>query len=539
MATNTIGDSRDRGTVLHTERAVLEMIATGADVGTVLETLCGVIDQPSRLRSAVLLVAGDGRRLTRAAGASVPDGWCRALDSFPPAPDTRPGSPGSVRKQICASEVAADPRFDSLRQLASAADISTVWSMPFDSRDGRLLGVVVVFSTSVGPPDEPERRLIERASHLASIAVERQQAEEESRRSEGILRLVLNALPVGVGVVDTAGNIILSNPAAERVWRRSIQSGPERYLASRGWWHATGKRLAPDEWASVRACTRGETCVNEVVEIEAFDGVRRIIQQSAVPIRDTENRITGAVVVIEDISDRTRAERELSDSYHQMRTLTGRLMHAQDEERRRIARLLHETTAQDLAGLKMHLARLNRTAGDLSESDRGALTDSILLAEQAMTQIRTLSYLLHPPFLDETGLLSALRWFTAGFAERSGIQLEVDLPDQLARMPLDTETALFRVVQESLINIHRHAESETARIRLRRDAETLVLDIEDHGRGISRDALDRIMRRSGAVGVGVVGMIERVEQLGGRLDVRSDAHGTTVSVRLPFVADVG
>jgi signal transduction histidine kinase len=444
-----------------------------------------------------------------------------------------------VRKQICASEVAADPRFDSLRQLASAADISTVWSMPFDSRDGRLLGVVVVFSTSVGPPDEPERRLIERASHLAGIAVERQQAEEESRRSEGILRLVLNALPVGVGVVDTAGNIILSNPAAERVWRRSIQSGPERYLASRGWWHATGKRLAPDEWASVRACTRGETCVNEVVEIEAFDGVRRIIQQSAVPIRDTENRITGAVVVIEDISDRTRAERELSDSYHQMRTLTGRLMHAQDEERRRIARLLHETTAQDLAGLKMHLARLNRTAGDLSESDRGALTDSILLAEQAMTQIRTLSYLLHPPFLDETGLLSALRWFTTGFAERSGIQLEVDLPDQLARMPLDRETALFRVVQESLINIHRHAESETARIRLRRDAETLVLDIEDHGRGISREALDRIMRRSGAVGVGVVGMIERVEQLGGRLDVRSDAHGTTVSVRLPFVADVG
>jgi signal transduction histidine kinase len=279
--------------------------------------------------------------------------------------------------------------------------------------------------------------------------------------------------------------------------------------------------------------------VNEVVEIEAFDGVRRIIQQSAVPIRDTENRITGAVVVIEDISDRTRAERELSDSYHQMRTLTGRLMHAQDEERRRIARLLHETTAQDLAGLKMHLARLNRTAGDLSESDRGALTDSILLAEQAMTQIRTLSYLLHPPFLDETGLLSALRWFTTGFAERSGIQLEVDLPDQLARMPLDRETALFRVVQESLINIHRHAESETARIRLRRDAETLVLDIEDHGRGISREALDRIMRRSGAVGVGVVGMIERVEQLGGRLDVRSDAHGTTVSVRLPFVADVG
>ena len=366
---------------------------------------------------------------------------------------------------------------------------------------------------------------------------DRKRAEDGLRRSERLLRLVLDTLPVGVAVVDPSGDIILSNPASQRIWSRSIRSGRERYTESKGWWHATGKRLAPEEWASVRACVNGETSVNEVLEIEAFDGVRKIIQNSAVPIRDANERITGAVVVNEDISARKTAERELNDSYHQMRALTGRLMHAQDDERRRIAQMLHETTAQELAALKMHLARLNRTASHLSETDRGALTESISLAEQSMTEIRTLSYLLHPPFLDETGLLSALRWYAAGFAERSGIKVDLELPESFERLPLDTETALFRIVQESLINIHRHAGSETARIRLRRDAETLVLEIEDRGHGIPEASLKHIKSGGSVLGVGIAGMSERIDQLGGRLEIESGDHGTVVRARLPFMKD--
>jgi signal transduction histidine kinase len=289
----------------------------------------------------------------------------------------------------------------------------------------------------------------------------------------------------------------------------------------------------------VRALVKGETCVNEVIEIEAFDGVRRIIQNSAVPIRDTNERITGAVVVNEDISASKTAERELNDSYNLMRTLTGRLMRAQDDERRRIAQMLHETTAQNLAGLKMLIARLNRTSDRLSDSERSALTESMSLAEQSMTEIRTLSYLLHPPFLDETGLVSALRWYAAGFAERSGIKLDLDLPESFERLPRDTETALFRIVQESLINIHRHSGSETARIRLQCDAETLVLEIDDRGHGIPNASLEQIMRGGGMVGVGIAGMSERMEQLGGRLEITSDGHGTTVRARLRLVEDAG
>jgi signal transduction histidine kinase len=174
----------------------------------------------------------------------------------------------------------------------------------------------------------------------------------------------------------------------------------------------------------------------------------------------------------------------------------------------------------------------------LSDTDRDALAESILLADQSMIEIRTLSYLLHPPFLDETGLLSALKWYAAGFAERSGINLTLDLPDSLERLPLDTETALFRIVQESLINIHRHAGSERADIRLRRTADVLVLEIQDRGRGILDASLTHIISGEGA-GVGIAGMRERIEQLGGRLEIASSDKGTTVRARLPLPERVG
>jgi len=173
----------------------------------------------------------------------------------------------------------------------------------------------------------------------------------------------------------------------------------------------------------------------------------------------------------------------------------------------------------------------------LSETDRAALIESILLAEQSITEIRTLSYLLHPPFLDEMGLLSALRWYVAGFADRSGITVNLELPEGFDRLPRDTETALFRIVQESLLNIHRHSESETARIRLRRAAGTLVLEVEDWGRGIPKASLKQITSGGGVVGVGIAGMSERIERLGGCLELTSSdcgATGTTVRVRLPL-----
>jgi signal transduction histidine kinase len=417
-----------------------------------------------------------------------------------------------------------------LRTGIESRDLEVVIERP----DGSFITALV----NIAPLRDDEGNLTGAVNCFQDIT-DRKRAEEALRQSERLLRLVLDAIPVGVALVDVSGDIVLSNPASQRIWSGSIRSGRERYAQTKAWWHATGRRVAPGEWASVRAVVAGETSVNEVVDIEAFDGTRKVIQNSAVPIRDVDERVTGAVVVNEDISARTTAERQLKGSYDQMRALTGHLLRAQDDERRRIARMLHETTAQDLAALKMLLARVDRTADRLSDSERSALTESMSLAEQSMTAIRTLSYLLHPPFLDETGLLSALRWYAAGFAERSGIRLELDLPEHLERLRLETETALFRIVQESLTNIHRHAESETAHIRLHRDAGTLVLEIEDRGHGIPTASLMGIASGRGLVGVGIAGMSERIEQLGGHLEIESGDHGTIVRVRLALAKDAG
>jgi PAS domain-containing protein len=134
---------------------------------------------------------------------------------------------------------------------------------------------------------------------------DRKIAEDALRRSERLLRLVLDALPVGVAVLDRPGDIVLSNPAAQRLWGGEIRGGPERYAGSKGWWHASGERVAPGDWPSLRALVNGETSVNQVIEIESFDGIRKTVQTSAVPIRDSNERVTGAVVVNEDISART------------------------------------------------------------------------------------------------------------------------------------------------------------------------------------------------------------------------------------------
>jgi len=338
-----------------------------------------------------------------------------------------------------------------------------------------------------------------------------------------------------VAVVDTAGDIVLTNPASQQIWGTTITDGRERRAKSKAWWLESGRPVAPTEWASIRALDRGEATIGEVLAIEARDGTRKIIENSAVPIRDGCDAITGAVIINADISARRKAERDLHASLAQLHALTGRLMRAQDDERRRIAQMLHETTAQDLAALKMQLGSLTRSEPALSEHARAALKESIELAERSMASIRTLSYLLHPPFLDEAGIVSALRWYAEGFSKRSGITIDLDLPHTFPRMTQDVETTLFRVVQEALINIHRHADSPNAAIRLHGRGSEVLLEVEDHGRGMPSEPLAQPPAGGGALGVGVASMRERLQQLGGVLDIESSPRGTIVRARVPFV----
>jgi PAS domain S-box-containing protein len=229
-----------------------------------------------------------------------------------------------------------------------------------------------------------------------------------------------------------------------------------------------------------------------------------------------------------DVTSQKLAEARLNATLNEVRALASSLVQAQDDERRRIARELHETTAQDLAALKMNLAALQRSAACIAEKDRTLLAESALLAEQAMTQIRTLSYLLHPPFLDEVGLASAIRWFAKGFENRSGVGIRLSLPADFPRLPQDIEIALFRVIQESLINIHRHAESPRAEISLGTAGGELTLEVRDAGRGMPHVRDGEPSGAEHMLGVGIGGMRERMEQLGGSLEIDSTPAGTTV-----------
>ena len=215
-----------------------------------------------------------------------------------------------------------------------------------------------------------------------------------------------------------------------------------------------------------------------------------------------------------------------------MRELSARLLRMQDEERRRIARELHDSTGQTLTALKMNLAALQPSVQKTSPQAAQTLSDTESLADQALREIRTTSYLLHPPLLDESGFSSAARWFVDGLTARSQLRVNLEIAPELGRLPADIELTLFRVLQECLTNILRHSGSEVADVKVDRLPDRVMLNVRDYGRGIPSSALQR--RRTGA-GVGLAGMRERVSEHGGEIRISSD-EGTLVSVSLPVAA---
>ena len=230
------------------------------------------------------------------------------------------------------------------------------------------------------------------------------------------------------------------------------------------------------------------------------------------------------------VEDRTA---ELDSANQSLGDLTGRLLHLQDEERRRIARELHDSVGQSLAALSMNLSSLEADFDRLRKTGE-RLSDSASLVKGVSTEIRTISHLLHPPLLDEAGLAFALRWYIEGFSERSKIHVALELPEEIGRLPRDLETAIFRLVQECLTNVHRHSGSPGATVRIVRETEGVLLEVRDRGKGIPSEKEEELMS-GGTPGVGIRGMRERVRQLGGSLQVNSDGagRGTRILAKIP------
>src|SRR6202041_307102 len=295
------------------------------------------------------------------------------------------------------------------------------------------------------------------------------------------------------------------------------------------------------------------------------DGTRLEISLTISPVRDTAGKIIGASKIARDISARKRIERELSESEQRFRTLadaletqvqfrtqelrrrkteilqqsdqlrelSGRLMSTQDEERRRIARDLHDSAGQNLAALAMTVARIEDEATRNPTRLSQTVKEVRDLIEGLTREIRTTSYLLHPPMLDEMGLASALGWYLEGLQQRSGLSIELDIPTDFGRLAPGVELAIFRLVQECLTNIHRHSGSKTAVIRIIRGPDKIYAEVQDQGKGMSPERFAEVQSQGAGVGVGIRGMRERVRQAHGELTVDSNALGTTITATFP------
>ena len=245
-------------------------------------------------------------------------------------------------------------------------------------------------------------------------------------------------------------------------------------------------------------------------------------EQAHDALRETKNRLEN------EIAERKAAEQKLRASERSLRELSGRLLQMQDDERRHLGRELHDSVGQYLAVLKMGLEVLRADKRSAGATEKQQFSECLRLVDQSITEVRTMSYLLYPPMLEEMGLNMAIGWYLEGFSKRSGVQTSFDMPQPVGRVHRDAELAIFRILQESLTNIHRHSGSPTAQVRLIKTERDVIIEIHDQGTGIPTPVMESAQDACGTIGVGLRGMTERMRQLGGKLEVISGTTGTTV-----------
>lgn len=364
---------------------------------------------------------------------------------------------------------------------------------------------------------------------LRAENAERKQAEEAVRDSQQLVRLVLETLPVGVSVTNRAGDMVLVNEASKGIWGATIVGGRERWEQTKGYWHDSGQRIATENWASVRALSKGETSLNELIDIETYDGKRKTIHNSVAPIRNEQGLIVGAVIVNDDVTDRVRAEKDLKNANRQLNLLSQRRIKIQEEERRHLARELHDEIGQALTAAKINLQAA------IKESDGGQskrIDETAAILERLLGQVRQISLDLRPSMLDDLGLVPALRSLLDQQGRSASVAMHLSAKNVPENLDPEIQTTCFRIVQEAITNAVRHANATQIDVDLDRKNGVLQLRVRDNGRGF-----DPEYTQAQAAGLGLIGIKERAALVDARAKIISSPNkGTTVEVSVPLTS---
>jgi len=425
---------------------------------------------------------------------------------------------------VVVEDIQSDELSAEFRRAAGTADFRSLVSMPMAANNESPVGVVTVCFHSTHRPDEKALRRLMLYARQAAGFIERCRAEEALREGEQRFRAIVEFSNDAIVSKDLQGMITSWNKAAERIFGFSAQEAIGRSITI-----IIPTELWAEETDILRRLALGQRIDHYETVRQRKDGSRLHVSLTISPIQNSRGKIVGASKIARDISQRKEME-----YLHREAELAGRLIHLQDEERRRIARDLHDSVGQSLAAAAMNLSVIAKERPKLSQMAQHSLEQNLALVEQASSEIRTMSYLLHPPLLDVLGLKSALQEYVNGFAERSDIAAVLEFAPDVGSLPPAQELSLFRVVQECLTNIHRHSGSPTALIRLAKKGDFIELEVSDQGRGMTQEAIQKL-REGRSSGVGLRGMRERVGQLGGSLEICSQGSGIVVRALLPAV----
>ena len=442
-----------------------------------------------------------------------------------------PGWAAGHKAAYISNDVDCDPLFDSA--LKARFGVRSAICAPLLDPRGEPLGFIEIHNKKDGSGfDKSDEDRVTAVAHAASVAVQNAIAYHKLEETTEALRqaglkyrgIFENAIE-GIAQCSVDGKILTTNRALARMLG---YENPEALIA--GIKNIGRDLYVEPEIRSVvlRALDKANEIQGLEIQVWRKDRTPIWVLMNVRAVRDAQGNILHLDSIIQDVTLRKSTEQALRD-------VSGRLLQSQNEERRRIARELHDSTAQNLAALAMNLGIIRKAGVSLEAKASSRLKESEELARQACREIRTLSYLLHPPELEDGDLWSAVRWYTEGFSNRSGIRIDLTIPkaSQAGRLPEHVETTLFRIVQESLANIHRHSGSPRARIRFARGRSGVTMVVRDQGRGLRLRKGHPVLSPA-LMGVGIAGMRERVQQLGGSLEIDSSARGTAVKVTLPL-----